>query len=77
MATLAAGGRSRAEIIARALDRGGGSRHLALRSGNVADAIAKLFGYFRPAEEALAQVRALLKPQTSIWIPSSRQWMRA
>ena len=55
-----AAGRSRAEIIARALDRAAEAAALRLDPA-VADAIAKLLDISGPAEKALAQVRALLK----------------
>jgi len=55
-----AAGRSRAEIVARALDRA--AQAAALRLDPVmADAIAKLLDISGAAETALAQVRALLK----------------
>lgn len=55
-----AAGRSRAEIVARALDRAAEAATLRLDPA-MADAIAKLLDISGPAEEALAQVRALLK----------------
>lgn len=53
-------GRSREDIITRALDRAAEAASLRL-DANVADAIAKLLDISGPAEEALAKVRALLK----------------
>lgn len=53
-------GRSREEIVARALDRSAQAASLRL-DASVADAIAKLLDISGPAEEALAKVRALLK----------------
>ena len=53
-------GRTREEIIARALDRAAEAANLRL-DRNVADAIAKLLDISGPAEEALANVRCLLK----------------
>lgn len=53
-------GRSRAEIIARALDRAAQAATLRLDPA-MADAIARLLDISGPAEQALAQVRALLK----------------
>jgi ATP phosphoribosyltransferase regulatory subunit len=53
-------GRSRAEIVTRALDRAAQAATLRL-DPSVADAIAKLLDISGPAEEALAQARALLK----------------
>ena len=55
-----AAGRSREEIIARALDRAAEAANLRL-DGKVADAIAELLDISGPAEEALAKIRALLK----------------
>jgi ATP phosphoribosyltransferase regulatory subunit len=55
-----AAGRSREEIIARAMDRAAEAASLRL-DGKVADAIAELLDISGPAEEALAKVRALLK----------------
>jgi ATP phosphoribosyltransferase regulatory subunit len=55
-----AAGRSRAEIVARALDRAAEAATLRLDPG-MADAIAKLLDISGPAQEALAEVRALLK----------------
>ena len=55
-----AAGRSREEIIARAMDRAVEAASLRL-DGNVADAIAALLDISGPAEEALAKIRALLK----------------
>ena len=52
-------GRTREEIIARALDRAADAENLRLDS-RVADAIAQLLDISGPAEEALAKVRALL-----------------
>jgi ATP phosphoribosyltransferase regulatory subunit len=53
-------GRTREEIVARALDRAAEAASLRL-DGKVADAIAALLDISGPAEEALAKVRALLK----------------
>lgn len=53
-------GRSRAEIIARTLDRAAEAAALRLDPA-VADAIAKLLDISGPARDALAEVRALLK----------------
>jgi len=53
-------GRTREEIIARALDRAAQAANLRLDT-NVADAIAKLLDISGPAKEALANIRALLK----------------
>lgn len=53
-------GRSREEIVTRALDRAAEAASLRL-DPVVADAIAKLLDISGPAEEALAKVRALLK----------------
>jgi ATP phosphoribosyltransferase regulatory subunit len=55
-----AAGRSRAEIVTRALDRAAEAATLRL-DPVMADAIAKLLDISGPAEEALAEVRALLK----------------
>jgi ATP phosphoribosyltransferase regulatory subunit len=55
-----AAGRSREDIITRALDRAAEAASLRL-DASVADAIAKLLDISGPAEEALAKVRALLK----------------
>jgi len=55
-----AAGRSRAEIVARALDRAAEAATLRLDPG-VADAIAKLLDISGPAQAALIEVRALLK----------------
>lgn len=55
-----AAGRSREEIIARALGRAAEAANLRL-DGKVADAIAELLDISGPAEEALAKIRALLK----------------
>jgi ATP phosphoribosyltransferase regulatory subunit len=55
-----AAGRSRGEIVARALDRAAEAAALRL-DPTMADAIAKLLDISGPAEDALAQVRALLK----------------
>ncbi|HEV7960522.1 MAG TPA: ATP phosphoribosyltransferase regulatory subunit, partial [Rhizomicrobium sp.] len=55
-----AAGRSRAEIIARMLDRAAEAATLWLDPA-MADAIAKLLDISGPAQDALAQVRALLK----------------
>jgi ATP phosphoribosyltransferase regulatory subunit len=55
-----AAGRSRADIIARALDRAAEAATLRLDPA-MADAIAKLLDISGPAEQALAEVRALLK----------------
>ncbi len=55
-----AAGRSRAEIVARALDRAAQAAALRLDPA-MADAIAKLLDISGPAQDALAQVRALLK----------------
>jgi ATP phosphoribosyltransferase regulatory subunit len=52
-------GRSREEIVARALDRAAEAAKLRL-DAKVADAIAQLLDISGPAEEALAKVRALL-----------------
>ena len=54
-----AAGRSREEIIARAMDRAAEAASLRL-DGKVADAIAGLLDISGPAEDALAKVRALL-----------------
>ena len=53
-------GRTREEIIARALGRAAEAANLRL-DGKVADAIAELLDISGPAEEALAKIRALLK----------------
>jgi ATP phosphoribosyltransferase regulatory subunit len=53
-------GRSRAEIVARALDRAAQAATLRLDPA-MADAIARLLDISGPAQDALAQVRALLK----------------
>jgi ATP phosphoribosyltransferase regulatory subunit len=53
-------GRTRAEIIARALDRAAQAASLRL-DVKVADAIAQLLDISGPAAEALANIRALLK----------------
>jgi ATP phosphoribosyltransferase regulatory subunit len=55
-----AAGRSRAEIVARALDRAAQAAALRLDPA-MADAIARLLDISGPAQDALAQVRALLK----------------
>jgi ATP phosphoribosyltransferase regulatory subunit len=55
-----AAGRSRAEIVARALDRAAEAATLRLDPA-MADAIARLLDISGPAQDALAQVRALLK----------------
>ncbi len=55
-----AAGRSREEIISRAMDRAAEAASLRL-DGKLADAIAELLDISGPAEEALAKVRALLK----------------
>jgi ATP phosphoribosyltransferase regulatory subunit len=55
-----AAGRSRTEIVARALDRAAEAATLRLDPA-MADAIAKLLDISGPAQDALAQVRALLK----------------
>jgi ATP phosphoribosyltransferase regulatory subunit len=55
-----AAGRSRAEIIARTLDRAAEAATLRLDPA-MADAIARLLDISGPAQDALAQVRALLK----------------
>jgi ATP phosphoribosyltransferase regulatory subunit len=55
-----AAGRSRAEIVTRALDRAAEAATLRL-DPVMADAIAKLLDISGPAEGALAEVRALLK----------------
>ncbi len=55
-----AAGRSRAEIIARALDRAAEAASLRL-DGRIADAIAELLDISGPAPDALAKIRALLK----------------
>jgi len=52
-------GRTREEIIARAMDRAAQAANLRLDT-KVADAIAKLLDISGPAEEALANIRALL-----------------
>ncbi|HTC83390.1 MAG TPA: ATP phosphoribosyltransferase regulatory subunit [Rhizomicrobium sp.] len=53
-------GRSREEIIARALDRAAEAARLHLDS-KIADAVAALLDISGPAQEALAKVRGLLK----------------
>jgi ATP phosphoribosyltransferase regulatory subunit len=53
-------GRSREDIVARAMDRAAEAASLHLDS-KVADAIAALLNISGPAEEALAKIRALLK----------------
>lgn len=53
-------GRTREEIITRAMDRAAEAAALKLDAG-VADAIAKLLDISGPAEEALTSIRALLK----------------
>jgi len=53
-------GRTREEIIARAMDRAAEAANLHLDS-KIADAIAELLDISGPAEEALAKIRALLK----------------
>jgi len=55
-----AAGRTREEIIARAMDRAAEAANLRL-DGKVADAIAELLDISGPAEDALAKIRALLK----------------
>jgi ATP phosphoribosyltransferase regulatory subunit len=55
-----AAGRTREEIIARAMDRAAEAANLRLDS-KVADVIAELLDISGPAEEALAKIRALLK----------------
>jgi ATP phosphoribosyltransferase regulatory subunit len=55
-----AAGRTREEIIARAMDRAAQAANLRLDT-KVADAIAKLLDISGPAEEALSNIRALLK----------------
>ena len=55
-----AAGRTREEIIARAVDRAAEAASLRL-DANLADAIAALLDISGPAEEALAKVRTLLK----------------
>ena len=55
-----AAGRTRAEIVARSLDRAAEAAILRLDSA-VADAIARLLDISGPADGALAEVRALLK----------------
>ena len=55
-----AAGRSRAEIVTRALDRAAEAATLRL-DPVMSDAIAKLLDISGPAQEALAEVRALLK----------------
>ena len=55
-----AAGRTREEIIARAMDRAAEAAALRLDPG-LADAIAKLLDISGPAEESLARIRALLK----------------
>ncbi|MFO1247875.1 MAG: ATP phosphoribosyltransferase regulatory subunit [Alphaproteobacteria bacterium] len=52
-------GRTREEIITRALDRAADAANLRL-DARVADAVAQLLDISGPAEEALAKVRALL-----------------
>ncbi|MCX7281917.1 MAG: ATP phosphoribosyltransferase regulatory subunit, partial [Alphaproteobacteria bacterium] len=52
-------GRSREDIITRALDRAADAANLRL-DAKVADAVAQLLDISGPAEEALAKVRALL-----------------
>jgi len=58
-----AAGRSREEIVARAMDRAAEAASLRL-DRKVADAIAELLDISGPAEEALAKIRALLKTIT-------------
>ncbi|HKQ44244.1 MAG TPA: ATP phosphoribosyltransferase regulatory subunit [Rhizomicrobium sp.] len=53
-------GRSREEIIARALDRAAEAANLRL-DGKVADAVSELLDIAGPAQEALAKIRALLR----------------
>jgi ATP phosphoribosyltransferase regulatory subunit len=53
-------GRSREEIIARALDRAAEAASLKLEP-RVADALAKLLDISAPADQAMAEIRALLK----------------
>ena len=53
-------GRSREDIVARAMDRAAEAAALHLDPA-VADAIAKLLDISGPAEESLARIRALLK----------------
>ena len=53
-------GRSREEIIARAMDRAAEAASLKLEP-KVADAIARLLDISAPADQALADIRALLK----------------
>jgi ATP phosphoribosyltransferase regulatory subunit len=55
-----AAGRSRAEIVVRTLDRAAEAAALRLDPA-MADAIARLLDISGPAQDALAQVRALLK----------------
>jgi ATP phosphoribosyltransferase regulatory subunit len=54
-----AAGRTREEVIARALDRGAEAANLRL-DANVAGAIAQLLNISGPAQEAMAKIRALL-----------------
>jgi ATP phosphoribosyltransferase regulatory subunit len=54
-----AAGRTREEIVARAMDRAVEAASLRL-DGKIADAIAELLDISGPAEEALAKIRALL-----------------
>ena len=66
-------GRTREEIIARAMDRAAEAAALRLDPG-LADAIAKLLDISGPAEESLARIRALLKTgRHQLW---SRNWRR-
>jgi ATP phosphoribosyltransferase regulatory subunit len=53
-------GRSREQIIARALDRAAEAASMKLEP-NMADAISKLLDISAPADQALAEIRALLK----------------
>ncbi|HJT42435.1 MAG TPA: ATP phosphoribosyltransferase regulatory subunit [Rhizomicrobium sp.] len=52
-------GRSREEIVARALDRAAEAANLRL-DGKVADAVSELLDICGPAQEALVKIRALL-----------------
>jgi hypothetical protein len=69
-------GRTREEIIARAMDRAAEAANLHLDS-KIADAIAELLDISGPAEEALAKIRATFsRPSASISIRNWRPWRR-
>ncbi len=69
-------GRTRDEIVARAMDAAAEAAALRLDPA-IADVIAKLLGISGPAEDALAEIRALLKTAgIKLWTRSWRRWMR-